>query len=162
MKKITLLAFALTIIGFTSCDKETKAPQKVTEAFAKKFPAATDVEWAKESETEWEAEFKVNGKEHSANFTQDGTWTETEFEIDKAEIPQIVMNALKAEFEDYEIEEMEISETVEGKVYEFGIEKGNTEMEVAINANGTIVKKEQKKAEEKGEESEEDEEIDND
>lgn len=147
MKKITLFTFVIILIGFTSCVKETIPPQKVTEAFSKKFPNAADVEWDKESETEWEAEFKINGKEHSSNFMQDGTWVETEYEVDKAKIPQIVIDALKTNFDGYEIEEMELSETIEGKVYEFTIEKEETEMEVAINTQGIVVKKEQKKGE---------------
>ena len=57
------------------------------------------------------------------------------------------MDALKSNFEGYDIEKMELSETVEGKVYEFDLEKSETKLEVAINDQGTIVKKEKQKEE---------------
>lgn len=119
---------------------EKDVPSKVKAAFAEKFPNVKKAKWDKESETEWEAEFKLNGKEYSANFTSDGTWKETEYEIKESEIPVEVKNILDNEFAGYEIDEVEISETTEGKIYKIELEKGETEMEVAIYANGEIVK----------------------
>lgn len=119
---------------------EKDVPSKVKAAFAEKFPNVKKAKWDKESETEWEAEFKLNGKEYSANFTSDGTWKETEYEIKESEIPVKVKNILDNEFAGYEIDEVEISETTEGKIYKIELEKGETEMEVAIYANGEIVK----------------------
>lgn len=148
MKKITLFTVLSILLALTSCDKKEVAPKKVADAFTKKFPTATDVEWEKESETEWEAEFKIGGKEHSSNFMQDGTWVETEYEVEETEIPELVMGILKSNFNEYEIEEMELSKTTEGIVYEFLIEKGDSKMEVAINSQGTITKKEVKKDDE--------------
>lgn len=148
MKRITLLAITGLLLSFTACNKEVEAPLKVKDAFTKKFPTATNVEWEKESDTEWEAEFKFNGKEHSSNFMQDGTWVETEYEISKSEIPQAVMNAINTDFEGYEIEEVEIVETKDGLAYEMAIEKGELEMEVVIDENGKILKKENKQEEE--------------
>ncbi|QHI36155.1 hypothetical protein IMCC3317_15140 [Kordia antarctica] len=145
MKKITIIALLALITSIVSCDKDATAPQNVKDTFAKKFPSASDIEWEKESDTEWEAEFKFNGKEYSSNFNQDGTWVETEFEMTKSEIPVVVMDAFNTNFEGYDIEEIELSETIKGKVYEFSIEKGESEMEVVIDMEGNITKKEQKK-----------------
>lgn len=144
MKRIGLLALTGIVFSFTSCDKEISAPQKVKDAFAEKFANATNMEWDKESDTEWEVEFKMNKKEFSSNFMQDGTWVETEYEVDVSEIPQLVMDNLKSNFEGYDIEEIEFSETVKGSLYEFGIEKGMSKLEVGIDARGVIVKKEEK------------------
>lgn len=139
--KIILGAFLVTtMFAFTSAGD--KAPQKVKEAFAKKFPTAKKVQWEKENATEWEAEFKLNKVEYSANFLEDGTWQETEHEIEKKDVPQNVMSALTATFPGYEVEEVELSEIPNGLVYEFEIENDETEMEVAINSNGKIVKQE--------------------
>lgn len=141
--KFILAAFLVTtMFAFTS--KDDKAPQKVKESFNKKFPKAKKVKWDKESDTEWEAEFKMNRTEYSANFLSDGTWQETEHEIKVKEVPQNIMSSFKKAFPDYQIEEAEISETTKGLVYEFAIEKGETEMEIAITTNGKIVKQEVK------------------
>ena len=147
IKRVLALAFiaaiGLTVFSFTA--DGDKAPQKVKEAFAKKFPTAKKVKWDKESATEWEAEFKMNKVEYSANFTEDGTWKETEHEIDEKAIPKNVKTALMTAFPSYEIEEAEISETKDGMVYEFEIEKGESNVEVVINSKGKIVSQEAEK-----------------
>lgn len=163
MKKIKLLVLVVLTLNLVSCDKEASAPQKVKDAFTQKFPNATDVDWSKESDTEWEAEFKMNEKEYSSNFTQDGTWKETEYKVTASEVPQVVMDAFNTNFIEYDTKKIEVSETIEGKVYEFIITKGETEMEVVIDTQGTIVKKEQKKEDKEDKEDNEDkEDSDND
>lgn len=59
MKSLKIILGALlvtTVFAFTSGGN--KAPQKVKDAFAEKFPTAKKVKWEKENEKEWEAEFK--------------------------------------------------------------------------------------------------------
>ncbi|EIJ39311.1 Protein of unknown function (DUF2874) [Galbibacter orientalis DSM 19592] len=148
---IGLLFLAITAVAFTTRNQE-KVPQTVKNAFAKKFPTAKKVDWGKESNDEWEAEFKMDNREYSANFLQNGTWMETEHEIEKSEVPNTVISSLKSNFPGYDIESAEMTETTDGKFYEFEIEKGNSEMEVVIDNNGKVVKKY----------SEEDEEVDED
>jgi len=142
MKITKTTVFALAITSLTACSQTEKAPQKVQSAFTTKFPDAKNIEWDKENETEWEAEFKIEGKEYSANFTSEGVWKETEYEIKQSEIPAAVKQTLDTEFNGYEIEESEISETSKGKVYEFELEQGETNLIVAITLEGKIVKKE--------------------
>lgn len=145
MKKVKILgtlALALTMsTGMYAFGSGDDAPKKVEEAFAKKFPTVKKVKWDKENDTEWEAEFKMKGTEYSANFMEDGTWKETEHEIKKNAIPANVKTSLDTEFSGYKIEEAEISETSEGSVYEFELEKGEQTMEVAIDTNGKVIKK---------------------
>lgn len=142
--KIILVAFLVTTM-FAFSSGVDKVPQKVKTSFAEKFPTAKKVKWNKESETEWEAEFEMSNIQYSANFMADGTWKETEHEIDEKEIPAVVKKALSTHFSGYETEEAEISETAKGMVYEFEIEKGETEIEVAIDASGKVVKQEVQK-----------------
>lgn len=137
-----------------ACAQTTvNVPEKVKTAFSQKFPTAKKVKWEKENETEWEAEFKMNGTKYSANFLFDGTWTETEYEIEKSAYPAAVKQTLDSEFAGYDIEEVEISETTDGKVYEFALEKDETDMEAAISPDGKVVKKEIKKDEDEKEDN---------
>lgn len=147
MKNIFL--FAMIAIFSLSAYAQTKndVPAKVQSSFNEKFPDAQKVHWDKENTHEWEAEFKKNGREYSANFGLDGEWIETEYEIKKSAIPAAVKTALNKEFAGYRIEEAEVSETAKEKVYEFKIEKGNHELEVIITPNGKIIKKETKNEE---------------
>jgi hypothetical protein len=120
-----------------------QVPELVEMAFAKRFVNATDVEWGMEDETEWEAEFKMNAKDYSANFDNNGNWKETEYKINIADIPVEVKSAIDKSFEGYKIEEAEVSETDNGKVYEFELEKGESNIEVAISTNGKVIDKEE-------------------
>ena len=140
IKGIFTVLLSTGLFAFGTINGE-KVPQKVKDAFQKKFPTALSIDWEKESETEWEAEFKMNKIKYSANFLEDGTWKETEHEISKKEIPQKISEILIAEFPGYEIEEAEISETKDGVFYEFEIEKKKIEMEVVIDENGKIIKR---------------------
>ncbi len=154
MKNLILISIIIAVFSFSACGRKENAPETVKTAFAKKFPTAKKIKWDKENATEWEAEVKMNGKEFSANFASDGTWMETEYEIKKKEIPAAVKQTLDSEFAGYWIEEAELSETAEGQVFEFELEKDDIEMEVAISPDGTVVKTEvkEKHDEEDGEE----------
>ncbi|MCJ7466047.1 MAG: PepSY-like domain-containing protein [Maribacter sp.] len=150
MKNVKIITTTLLLIavsgGLIAFGLKSEVPQKVMDAFTQKFPKAKSIQWDKESDTEWEAEFKMNGVEYSANFLEDGTWKETEHELAKKEIPADIYASLMKEFPLYKVEEAEISETEEGPVYEFAIEKGKTKMEVVVDMKGAIVKKELKGA----------------
>ena len=160
MKRVSLLlAIAVMVLTQACAQNNSKVPAKVKAAFTQKFPTAKKVKWDKENATEWEVEFKMKGKEYSANYTSDGVWKETEHEIKKSDIPAAVKQTLDKEFAGYDMEEAEISETQKGKVYEFALEKDDNDLEVAIAPNGTVVKKEVKK---ENDEEDNDNEKDND
>lgn len=143
-----------SIFAISACAQTSKSvPEKVTKAFSEKFPEAKKVKWDMENDHEWEAEFKMDNKEYSANFDMDGNWMETEYEIGKTEIPAEVKATLDTEFAGYKIKEAEISETADGKVYEFALKQGKNEAEVVIDCKGKTVKS---KAESEDEEDMED------
>ncbi|NOX66308.1 MAG: hypothetical protein GXO85_11105 [Chlorobi bacterium] len=150
MKNLIFVIGVAAIFSINACaQSENSVPEKVKTAFSQKFPNATKIKWDKESKNAWEAEFKMNGKEYSANFSTEGIWQETEYEIEESEIPDNVKNALKNEFDGYKVKEPEISENKDGKTYEFELKKGESEMEVTINNNGKVIKKENEKIENK-------------
>lgn len=153
MKNLFLISIVFAIFSFSACGQKENVPVKVKTAFEQKFPNATKVKWEKENDTEWEAEFRMNNNEYSANFDNKGNWLETEYEVEMKDIPEAVKSTLDNEFASYEIEESEVSENAEGTFYEFELEKDETEMEVVIDQSGKVVKKEV--------ETEDDEEDDN-
>lgn len=145
MNRSLLIVLSVAMLGTAACgQKNETAPSEVTTAFQQKFPDAKKVKWEKESESEWEADFKQNGKKYSANFKVDGTWTETEHAIEMEEIPGSVKHILNTSFRDYKVEESELAERPDGTFYEFEVEKGEEEMELVITADGSSVKKIQK------------------
>jgi hypothetical protein len=138
MKKSIMMPLLLGF-GVMSCAQST--PSAVKSTFAKKFPNAKSVEWEKENDSEWEAEFKINEVEYSANFSNDGTWKETEHEIKESELPNAVKNTLDNQFGDYKVEEVELIETPEFSGYEIELEKGEETIELVIDNSGKVLKK---------------------
>lgn len=130
------------ITGLSAFGYKKEVPEKVEEAFNKKFPEAKGVHWDQESDHEWEAEFKWDGHRYSANFMDDGTWKETEHEIKFKQLPERVRISLFQKFQDYKIKEQEISETSNGTLYECEIKKGKSKLEVAFDEKGELMKKE--------------------
>ena len=148
MKSLTIIATLTVFFCMQSCaQKSEKAPQEVLSAFSTKFPEATKVKWEMEKKGEWEAEFKLNGKEYSANFSVNGDWLETEYSIKESEIPANIRAILDQNFSNYEADEVEIAESPSGSSYEMGIEVGDEEFEVIIDSSGNLKKK--KEVEEK-------------
>jgi hypothetical protein len=143
-----LIAASTLILAVTACGQSKKeVPANVTSAFSAKFSNVSKVKWSMENDSEWEAEFKLNGKECSANFDNEGIWMETEYEVSVKDIPAAVKATLDKESAGYKIEESGITETAEGKVYEFVISKGETETELLIDSDGNLKNKEQIKEE---------------
>ncbi len=154
MKNLLLVSAFATLVSINVCGQADKdLPAVVKSAFTQKFPSSTSVKWGKEGDNEWEAEFKMGGKEYSANFDNKGQWLETEYEISESEIPTAVKASLDKQFASFKISESEISETVKGKFYEFEIKNGAEKKEVSIDMSGTIIKTE---AEKEGDEEDKD------
>ncbi len=145
IKKLMILLVLVSTMSITACAQNKNVPEEVKTTFNQKFPDAKKVSWDKENAKEWEAEFKMNGKKYSANFDNKGNWKETEYKISKSDIPAAVNKTLIGEFNDYNIEEGEVSETANGIVYEFALENDEVDMEVAISAKGKVLKKESNK-----------------
>ena len=128
--------------------KESEVPMAVRQAFAKQFSAVNGVKWSKESDTEYEAEFKTAGAEQSTNFDSAGKWLITETEVPAKSLPAAVQATLKKDFEKYKLEEAEKAETPDrGTFYEIELEQGEKSMVVQITPAGKVLKTEEAKEE---------------
>lgn len=132
------------ILGITatlsSCSNNS-APASVLSAFEQKYPSASSVEWSKENAQEWEAEFTMDNKSCSANFSTDGEWLETEITIPSESIPSEVAAAVHSKYPDYQIEAAESVETFERKAYELEITSEASTLELLISDSGEILNK---------------------
>lgn len=149
MKKSIFIIAALAFGLFASAQIP---PKPVSDSFNKKFADATKVKWGMEDETEWEAEFKMDGKKMSACFDNAGKWLNTEVVLSEKDLPENVIKAVKTTYVEWKIESVESIETPEFKGYELGIEKGKEELEIQITADGKItVNKESEEEEDEDE-----------
>lgn len=129
---MAVLAFSLFACG-------QKPPKSVTDNFNSKFAGATKVNWDQEEDNEWEVEFKMNGSEMSASFDNDGTWLETESEIEEKDLPTVVKAKLAMNYWGYEMKEVEKMEKPGFSGYEIAIAKGEEKLEIQVNPVGIIV-----------------------
>jgi hypothetical protein len=137
MKTTALIALTVLIFGFNSCaEKDTDVPEVVMKSFTSKFPDAQEIEWEKEDDNEWEAEFELLGTEYTASFDSKGSWLETERYVKEADLPQIVLENLKANYPDHKIEEIAFVENETNSYYEIDLAYGDETTEVAISEDG--------------------------
>lgn len=142
MKYLMLLAAFGFGFAYTSCAQNKHTPPaSVQTAFKVKFPAVQKAKWELEHEGEWEAEFKSGGHEMSVNFNADGTWLETETEIKVSSLPQVIKDALAAQFAGYKTEEANLVETPgQPTAYEVELEKDEATIEALFAADGKLLK----------------------
>jgi hypothetical protein len=115
---ITILAVIALLSLNLSAQTGGSTPTEVTKAFSQKFPKATEVKWGKECSKEWEAEFKMDGKEYSANFDNSGKWMETERKICPSTLPKAIKKTIMQDFLGYKVVEAEATVSAKGKAYE--------------------------------------------
>ncbi len=114
-------------------------PWRVKTSFEKKFLAATKVSWGNEVATVWVAEFTFEGSTISANFAEDGTWLETVNEINAANLPKAVAEAIKSKYPGWTIAEADKTETSKiGTIYEADLKMGTEKKSVAYKEDGTL------------------------
>jgi Putative beta-lactamase-inhibitor-like, PepSY-like len=141
MKRIFSVLVPIVIITIACPAQKNNVPKAIIDAFTLKFPSATNVKWGKESAREYEAEFKMNDKEVSANFRLDGSWVETETTINSSELPPGVTNALNTKYPGAVISLAEKIEKPGTNIrYEVNIKMNGKKKELELDAEGEFVK----------------------
>jgi hypothetical protein len=144
MKKIMVLLSAsllISLMGYTQKITPDKVPALVKQAFARKFPAATEVKYEMEK-TDYEINFKDKEVKMSANFDATGKWLETETEIKESDLPKEVSASVSRNFAGFKKSEIAKTETPDqGLIYEMDLKKDKEGYEVQFSAKGDIIKK---------------------
>jgi len=128
---------AILIFTMANCNGQG-APKEVLKTFNEKFAKASDVKWEQEEPNEWEAEFKLDGKEASASFDLAGNWLETEMVLAEKDITPAAQKAISAKFAGWEFEKVESIEKPGFNGYEIEMEKGETSVELVVTAAGEL------------------------
>ncbi|MGX7666013.1 PepSY-like domain-containing protein [Flavobacterium pedocola] len=153
MKTKLILAVLALIISASSAFAQKIAndevPAEVLKSFKLKFPSSTAKSWEMEGDAEYETDFDLKGKKHSATFDKSGKWLETETEIKISELPKAVSAAVTKDFAGFKIVEAEKAETSDhGTVYEVKVKKDKDVYDVRLSSDGKILKKETENNEE--------------
>ena len=111
MRQLLLL---LLISAFATAAAAQGVPAPVQAAFTAKHPGITP-EWEKEG-SQYEAEYMVNGREHSSVFTASGDLVAEEMEIKAVELPEAVRTHVKNHLGNAKIDEAARINQADGKV----------------------------------------------
>ena len=122
--------------------KESEVPKAVVTSFQTHFKGAKAEGWDKEKNGEYEAEFKMNKVEMSANFSADGTLMETETEIAPSVLPKAATEYITKNYAGSKIEEAaKITDSANKVTYEAEVKHGKEEFELLFDATGNFTKK---------------------
>ena len=141
MKQLLLIVLNIFAILTTGYSQKVNVPAAVTKAFNSKYSNATNIKWGKESAKEYEAEFKLNGTNVSANFSTDGTWVETETTINTSDLPATIANTINTKYHGAVIYLVEKIEKPGNKIlYEVNIKIKGKKKELEMNPDGSLEK----------------------
>ena len=140
-----MMCLASTFV-FTACDDDDNkfaAPAAVQEAFNQQYGEGTRVEWERERNGYLVAEFRKDGKDYDAWYTNEGQWVMTEIDHGKRlnNLPQAVQdgfnNSAYASWTVDDIDEIQRPDYTE--VYKIEVEmKGQQDMDLYFDVNGTL------------------------
>ena len=141
MKKNIIVLTLIILLSLSANSQTLKVPDAVSTAFKSKFPNATNLKWGKENATEYEAEFKLNNTNVSANFNTDGSWVETETTIPITDLPVTVSTAITKKYPGAIITMAEKTEMPGNKIiYEVAIKVNGKKKGIELNPGGSFVK----------------------
>lgn len=139
MKKLIFSGlFLATVAMFSASAKaQSNIPAAVKASFTKSYPTVKNIHWDKEK-SDYEAGFKLNGKDISVLLDQQGNILETETGIDIKNLPSNVYVYLKSKFGTaYKINEAAMTVKADGtKVYEAEV-KG---LDYLFDTSGKFIK----------------------
>jgi hypothetical protein len=130
----------MTLTASCQKDKDQKVPQSVRAAFQEKYPGENDPDWKLDDHGYWESHFKIDGVKYRADFDQEGPWIETETSIDEDDLPEAIKEAIKRDYDDEEITEVElVTHFQKGKFYDVEFKKKGKNMDVEYREDGSLL-----------------------
>jgi len=144
MKKLIVLMSAcllVSMMGFTQKITPDKVPAAVLQAFAKKFPAATDVVYELKKNN-YDVACRDKGVRVFANFNPAGKWLETKTAILETDLPKEVTDAIAKDFAGFKISEVSTVETTDKPLfYMMDLKKDKEGYEAQLSPKGDVLKK---------------------
>jgi hypothetical protein len=139
MKKVILLAgIAISSASCAQSKENKEVPKVVSEAFAKEYPN-TKVEWDIEDDG-FEAEFKLNGKDASADYDKNGNKLAIEIEVNESELPTSVLTYIKTNYPNQKIKESaKITDSKNVVTYEAEIKIDGKKSDLIFDTNGKLI-----------------------
>ncbi len=141
MKRILSIAVVGVALMAVGCDKPvedntiTTVPTSVKDAFTKAYPDQKEVAWEVEGDY-IEAEFEVDGMEHSVTYDADGTQVGSEQEITADAMPDTSLKYIESNHPGAETLEYEKATSEEGTMYTVELKDSTGVVELIFDENG--------------------------
>lgn len=144
------MACAVGMVEFTSCDDDdnddyARVPDAVTAAFSHQYGNPGYVEWDSERGGYYVAEFRKDGRDHEAWYTQAGLWAMTEVDYGRslADLPKAVQSGYAATayaLDAWTVDDIdEIQRPDYETVYKIEVEKrGQADHDLYFDLGGTL------------------------
>jgi hypothetical protein len=144
MKKLIVMLSAfllISLMGYTQKLTPDKVPTSVLQAFTKKFPAATEVNYELKNNN-YEIAYRDKGIRGFAKFNPTGKWLETRTEIVESDLPKEVSASASKDFPGFKVSEVTTVETPDKPLfYKMDLKKGNEGYKVQFSSKGDVLKK---------------------
>ncbi|NHN24980.1 hypothetical protein FIA58_004745 [Flavobacterium jejuense] len=140
MKKLSFTVIIAISSMALSQAQEKKVPDAVIKAFKKEHPnvkASWDIE-----KKGFEAEFKMNGKDASENYSSNGKKMATEIEIEEKELPKKALEYVLKNYPNKKIKETAKITDANGTItYEIELKIDTKNTDLLFDSNGEFIKK---------------------
>jgi hypothetical protein len=130
MKKMLFLILILGLAGFRSmANPGETVPASTRESFAKTFATASEVAWS-QAEAYYRADFLFNGQHVQAYYSCSGTLIAMKKNILSTQLPLALEVALRQNYSQFWITNMEEVSSDEGVYYVATLENGTSRMQL--------------------------------
>ncbi|MDT0649358.1 PepSY-like domain-containing protein [Autumnicola edwardsiae] len=138
-----ILFTSLLAITISSCNMKdqiaaNQVPSVVLNAFQKQYPEAADVEWEKQN-SDFEVEFERDNVEYTALINQQGDIFKIKHDASLEEIPETVLEKIKADYADYTIDDVEVLKDGENTYFQLELDKKLADKEIVVSEAGEVL-----------------------
>lgn len=149
MQQLKTVATTIAILLIIGCNQKaegqekgnkSEAPEAVRQTFQKKYPGENDPDWHIDAHGNYESRFRIDGVRHRADFNPNGEWIETEVSIKKSELPKAIRKAIKENYPDEEIAEIErVQSASKGLFYDVEFKRKGKNMDIEYTKDGVKI-----------------------
>lgn len=133
----------LSACGASEGQISDKAKDAAKANFKKKYPNEKNAKWGEDNVGNYEAKFDEDGETYRADFDKNGNWVETENSMKYKNLPEVVKEAIKRDYDKDDIVEVERVESAKkGLFYDVEFKKGGKKHDVEYNSSGAIIGRE--------------------
>jgi len=140
IKNLFTTGLLFCVVGFTSCQEVVSTPELVIATFQLKYAGETVTKWEVDAHGNFEAHFKRDNVKYRADFSPEGIWIETETSIEKKDLPKVIKEKLKKDFDYSNISEVEkVEHHSKGLFYDVEFKQKGKNIDVEFDAAGNIL-----------------------